>query len=62
MATPSDAINYAESDLWPYKVFAIVDDKGVIWWRVKDDSGGWTDMFECSVGDRKMHIDELAKQ
>lgn len=57
MPIPSDAINYAEYNMMPFKVFAIKDDKGVVWWRVDD-----TDIYECSIGDRKMHIDELITQ
>lgn len=56
---PNEALNYFEYETMPFKVFALVDENGVVWWRTDDGKGKWTDMFECSVGDRTLHINEL---
>lgn len=56
---PDEALNYLETELMPLKVYALVDDEGIVWWRVDDGGGKWSDMFTCSVGDRILHINEL---
>lgn len=39
------------------RVFAVLDRDGTVWWA---KPGAGAPVFECTVGDRVLHIDELA--
>ncbi len=53
--TPQQAIEQFET-LTGLTIHAVTDRDGVLWWR---RSGG-PPVFECTVGDRHLHIDELS--
>jgi hypothetical protein len=39
------------------RVFAVLDQEGTAWWAKGEAE---TPTFECTIGDRVLHIDELA--
>jgi hypothetical protein len=39
------------------RVFAVLDGDGTVWWAKGQAE---TPAFECTIGDRFLHIDELA--
>lgn len=53
---PEEALRQFE-EATGLRVFAVLDRDGVAWWT-KREAG--PHVFECTVGDRALHIDELA--
>ena len=53
--TPLEALKQFEKTTG-LKVAALMDEDTAVWWR----DGAAT--FECTVGDRHLHIDELAEE
>jgi hypothetical protein len=51
---PGETLNTFEQTTG-YRIHAITDTDGTIWWRT-----GAPPLFECTIGDRCMHIDELS--
>lgn len=54
--TPEEALRQFEQ-VTGLRVFAVLDQDGTAWW-VKPETD--TPTFECTIGDRFLHIDELA--
>lgn len=54
--TPEEALNQFQ-EATGLRVFAVLDPDGTVWWR-KPETG--TPSFECTIGDRFLHVDELA--
>jgi hypothetical protein len=54
--TPEEALKQFQQ-VTGLRVFAVLDPDGTVWWA-KEEAEALT--FECTVGDRFLHIDELA--
>lgn len=54
--TPEEALRQFQ-EATGLRVFAVLDRDGAAWWA-KPEAG--TPVFECTIGDRFLHIDELA--
>lgn len=54
--TPEEALRQFQQTTG-LQVFAVLDRDGTAWWA-KGEAG--TPTFECTIGDRFLHIDELA--
>jgi hypothetical protein len=54
--TPEEALKRFEK-VTGLRVFAVLDQDGTAWWAKQ---GFETPTFECTIGDRFLHIDELA--
>lgn len=53
--TPQAALEQFERTTG-YRIHAVTDAGGTVWWRQPVEQP----MFECTIGDRCMHIDELS--
>jgi hypothetical protein len=56
--TPEEALRQFEQTTG-LRVFAVLERDGTAWWA-KTAAG--TPVFECTIGDRVLHIDELASE
>lgn len=54
--TPAEALHQFETTTG-LRVFAVLDRDGTAWWAKQETAPA---SFECTVGDRVLHIDELA--
>jgi hypothetical protein len=54
--TPEEALNQFQQ-VTGLRVFAVLDREGTAWWAKPETE---TPTFECTIGDRFLHIDELA--
>jgi hypothetical protein len=53
--TPQEALEQFERTTG-FRIHAATDADGTVWWRQPSEQP----MFECTIGDRCMHIDELS--
>jgi hypothetical protein len=54
--TPEEALKQFQQ-VTGLRVFAVLDREGTAWWAKEEYE---TSTFECAIGDRLLHIDELA--
>jgi hypothetical protein len=54
--TPEEALKQFQQ-VTGLRVFAVLDPDGTVWWAKVDVEAP---TFECTVGDRVLHVDELA--
>lgn len=54
--TPEEALRQFQQ-VTGLRVFAVLDQDGTAWWAKPESE---TPAFECTIGDRFLHIDELA--